>query len=117
MEEFPRFFCRLIKSTGAHRVVLDGQIPEIVRSAAGGGPDEHLPRFHFTNAGVGGGRGGDVTEGEVLVDGGGIQARPQSGIFEQGAKFRGKKQFTAVVGIIEGFDPERIPSQGQPLFL
>ena len=97
VEKFPGFFGGFVEGTGAHGIVLDGQIPEIFGASAGGGPDQHLSRLHFPDPGVGRGGGRDVAESQVFVDRGGVQPRLESRVFEQGAKFRGEDQLAVVV--------------------
>ena len=61
-----------IEGACADGIVFDRQIVKIFGSATGGRPGEKLARLQLAHAGVGGGGGGDIPEGEVLVDRGGI---------------------------------------------
>jgi hypothetical protein len=70
-----------------------------------------LARLEFTHAGIGGGGSGDIAEGEVLINGGGIEARPKIRITEKGTQFGSEEKFAAVVGVIERFDAEGIASE------
>ena len=51
-QEFAGCFCGLIESTGANRIVFDGQIPEVFGVSACGGPCDHLAGFQFSNSGI-----------------------------------------------------------------
>jgi hypothetical protein len=67
-----------------------------------------LAGLEFADARVGGGGSGDIAEGEILVNGGWIEARPKIRITEKRAKFGAEEEFSAVVGVVERFDAEGI---------
>jgi hypothetical protein len=75
-----------------------------------------LAGLEFTDAGIGGGGGGDIAEGEVLINGGGIEARPKIRITEKRAKFRGEEKFSPMVGVVERFDAQGIASEDESFF-
>jgi len=75
LEEFAGFLRRLIKGAGADRIVLDGQVPEVVGATSGRGPGYDLSRLQLADAGIGRGGGRNIAEGEILIDRGGIEAR------------------------------------------
>jgi hypothetical protein len=102
-----------VEGARAHWVVLNRKIPKIFRAATGGGPDDHLAGFQFPHPGIGGGGCGDVTEGEILVDGGGIETGLETGIAKERAKLRGEKEFSPMVGVVKGFDAQGIAGQGE----
>jgi len=72
-----------------------------------------LARLELTHAGIGGGGSGDIAEGEVFINGGGIEARPKIRITEERAKFRGEEKFSTMVGVVERFDAEGITSEDE----
>jgi hypothetical protein len=72
-----------------------------------------LAGLELTHAGIGGGGSGDIAEGEVLINGRGIEARPKIRVTEKGTKFGGKEKFSPMVGVVERFDAQGIASENE----
>ena len=72
--------------------------------------------LELAHPGIGGGGSGDIAEGEILINGGWIEAGPKIGVTEKRTKFGSEEKFATVVGVVEWFDAEGIAGEDESFF-